>query len=98
MPGWEGSTRRNRLPRDWAKRRLKVLARDGGRCQLREKPGEPICGARGNEVDHIQRGDDHSLENLRVLCRMHHAVKSAREGGQSFTPLHRPPGRHPSYG
>jgi 5-methylcytosine-specific restriction protein A len=98
MPGWEGSTRKQRLPRDWAERRRKVLVRDRSRCQHRDRPGGPICGALGNQVDHIRRGDDHSLENLQILCEPHHRVKSAREGGQSFTPLRRPPESHPALG
>lgn len=98
MPGWEGSTRRKRLPADWAERRRKVMERDQGKCQHREKPYKPICGKLGNQVDHIVHGDDHRLENLQVLCEPHHNVKSAREGGQSFTPLRRPPERHPALG
>jgi 5-methylcytosine-specific restriction endonuclease McrA len=98
MPGWEGSTRKDRLPADWAERRRKVIKRDGGRCQHREIEHGLICGKLGNQVDHIVRGDDHSMSNLQVLCRGHHATKSAREGGQSFTPLRRPPEQHPALG
>jgi len=98
MPGWEGSTRKSRLPEDWPQRRIQVLARDGGRCQWRDRPDVQICGRRGNQVDHIIPGDDHRLTNLQVLCEPHHNVKSAREGGLSYIPLHRPPDPHPAFG
>lgn len=98
MPGWEGSTRKERLPRDWPDIRRKVLARDRARCQHRKHEDGPICGKIGNQVDHIKRGDDHSMSNLQVLCAEHHATKSAREGGQSYTPLRRPPEQHPALG
>lgn len=69
---WEGSDRKSRLPDDWAKRRIRVLRRDGYRCHE--------CGAPANQVDHIIPGDDHDLDNLRALCRRHHALKSSAEG------------------
>jgi 5-methylcytosine-specific restriction protein A len=94
--GWAGSNRKQELPADWPRRRRRVLNRDGHRCQHRERPGAPICGAHANQVDHIIRGADHRPENLQALCEPHHRVKSAREGGQSFTPLRRPPEPHPA--
>ncbi len=79
MP-WDSSDRRSRLPADWAKRRLRVLRRDGYRCQHRNRPGAPKCGTPANQVDHVQPGDDHDYANLRALCRRHHAEKSSAEG------------------
>lgn len=79
-PAWYGSTRKQRLPKDWTTRRLIVLKRDKGICYL--------CGQQGADtVDHIQQGDDHSLTNLaavhdRVPPHCHRA-KSSKEGLQA---------------
>lgn len=51
-------------------------------CQ-QELPDGTLCLDSATEVDHMQRGDDHSESNLRALCTMHHARKSAGEGGQA---------------
>lgn len=95
---WEGSDRASRLPSDWATRRLRVLRRDGYRCQWREDDVPGICGERGSDVDHINPGDDHSPENLQTLCRWHHARKSAAEGNAARKPTasrYRKPEGHP---
>lgn len=70
-----GSTRKERLPKDWGARRQYILQRDQNTCQ--------ICGGLGTEVDHIERGDDHSFHNLRTLCTSCHASKTGREGAQA---------------
>lgn len=81
MPGWQGSDRRARLPKNWHRLREQVRARAGGRC---EHTIDGIrCTAQGTDCDHIVRGDDHSLSNLQWLCRPHHAEKSSREGGSA---------------
>lgn len=72
---WAGSTRRQRLPPDWERRRRAVLARD------------PICQdgrachglALSREVDHIERGDNHDLENLQGICVDCHRAKTQAE-------------------
>jgi 5-methylcytosine-specific restriction enzyme A len=71
---WAGSTRRQRLPRDWPQLRAAVLTRDGGVCH--------VCGGPGaDEVDHVVPGDNHRLENLAAIHdRPCHRRKSAREG------------------
>ncbi|MEV5319179.1 HNH endonuclease [Streptomyces sp. NPDC052687] len=79
---WEGSTRRSRLPKNWALIRRRVLRRDKGVCQARFSDGR-LCGAVATDVDHIVPGDDHSMANLRALCGWCHARKSAQEGGQA---------------
>ena len=57
---WIGSTRKERLPKDWNTRRAIVLKRDKGVCYL--------CGGGGADtVDHIEAGDNHSLENLKAV-------------------------------
>lgn len=77
---WMGSTRRSRLPQDWPAIVRRIKRRDGYRCtNVFEVAGR--CVSRGTDVDHIIPGDDHSDDNLRLLCRWCHAQKSAREGG-----------------
>ena len=60
----------------WNALRLKILARDGWRCQG--------CGRAGRlEVDHViaveHGGDPWDAANLRVLCRSCHIEKTRRE-------------------
>ena len=73
------TNRKAELPSDWALRRIRVLRRDSYACQHRDRPGGPKCLAPANQCDHIERGMNHSLENLQALCREHHAQKTARE-------------------
>jgi 5-methylcytosine-specific restriction endonuclease McrA len=65
------------LPRGWARIRLAILQRDGGRCRIRG----PQCQGAATEVDHIDptRPDDHSDANLQAACRPCHATKTGRE-------------------
>lgn len=65
--------RSERLPRDWRHKRLVVLARQKWLCAY------PGCCLEAVEVDHIQRGDDHRLENLQGLCVKHHRQKTQGE-------------------
>ena len=95
---WENSDRRARLPHDWQTRRLRVLRRDGYKCQHRDEPGAPKCLAPANQVDHVERGDDHDLANLQALCAWHHARKSSAEGRAAQRPRasrRRPSEQHP---
>ncbi|MEV4492712.1 HNH endonuclease [Micromonospora coxensis] len=81
---WEGSTRRERLPKNWPALRARVLKRDGYVCQFvwrNERGRMEQCGKPATEVDHIRPGDDHSMENLRAACHACHQYKSSREGG-----------------
>lgn len=82
---WEGSSRRARLPSDWAIRRLRVLRSAGYRCQVRDDLGAP-CGEPAREVDHIERGDNHDYANLQAICRYHHGRKTAAEAAQARKP------------
>lgn len=90
MP-WDNSTRAARLPPDWRRRRARVLRRDNFTCQ---HPGCTHHDPSGTtlEVDHMQRGDDHSLPNLQTLCVDHHKVKTIQERRQPRT---RPAESHP---
>lgn len=72
---WAGSTRRQQLPRGWGRLRRLVLRRD---------PVCRICGvAPSTEVDHIRRGNDHSLDNLRGVCGPCHKEKTQREAADA---------------
>lgn len=93
--GWVGSTRRDRLPPDWPAVRAAVLERDGYRCRLRFAR---VCVGSATDADHIEPGDDHSLENLQAACEPCHLVKSSAEGNAAQIRLRRPPERHPALG
>jgi 5-methylcytosine-specific restriction protein A len=69
---WKGSERNRSLPADWPERRLRVLRRDGYRCQE--------CGAPATEVDHVGSPYDHSMSNLRALCSDCHRKRTAAQG------------------
>ncbi|MFB7115755.1 HNH endonuclease [Streptomyces sp. NPDC056291] len=96
---WQGSTRRARLPSDWARIRRRVLRRDSSACTNEFSDGR-VCGEPANQVDHIVPGDDHSMANLRALCAWCHAHKSATEGGtaaaQKRVRTERPKQTHPA--
>ncbi|MDH6625710.1 5-methylcytosine-specific restriction protein A [Streptomyces sp. LBL] len=77
---WAGSTRRARLPKDWARTRRRILRRDNHACQTRFSDGR-MCGAPANQVDHVVPGDDHGDANLQALCQWCHTHKSSSEGG-----------------
>lgn len=81
MPGWEGSRRRQQLPKDWDKVRRRVLIRDQRSCRwIREDTGRR-CGEHATEVDHIKAGGSDEEWNLQALCEYHHQRKSSSEGG-----------------
>lgn len=74
---WSTSDRRQRLPADWPKIRRQVKARAGGKCQATQHT--PQCNGTGTDADHIQQGDNHSLDNLQWLSEPCHKAKTARE-------------------
>jgi 5-methylcytosine-specific restriction endonuclease McrA len=61
-----------------------VFARDGGQCAY-VGPDGIRCGSRWDvEMDHIMpfgKGGDHSVSNLRPLCRAHNALESRKTYG-----------------
>ncbi len=93
---WAGSTRSKRLPPNWSQLREKVISRASHRCESNMKDGSR-CTDKGTDVDHINPGDDHSLENLQLLCTWHHGKKSSREGNTARVRLSekRPKESHP---
>ena len=72
---WTTSDRRTHLPSNWATIRARVLKRDRGVCQLRDAG----CTVRATEVDHIGQRDDHTLTNLRAVCRACHAGRTGAQ-------------------
>lgn len=99
MPGgWAGSSRRSRLPRNWEQlKAAKHRQNPSHVCHLCGKPG-------GDQLDHIVRGDDHSLANLdwahtnvEPWC---HRYKSSREGNDAKkrVSIKRPKEQHPGMG
>ncbi|GGX27030.1 hypothetical protein GCM10010353_47860 [Streptomyces chryseus] len=96
---WEGSTRRQRLPKDWPRIRRRIIRRDGGVCAARYSDGRR-CELPGTDVDHIIPGDNHSATNLQLLCTWHHTHKSSSEGGTAAAltraSIHRPRPTHPA--
>ncbi len=78
---WAGSTRRARLPRNWTRLRRRVVRRARRQCEAVVHGRR--CPAVGTDVDHVVRGDDHSLANLQLLCLEHHAAKTQAEAQQA---------------
>ena len=93
---WAGSTRRSRLPSNWSTLRDTVISQARGICQATMRDGSR-CTDRGTDVDHIERGDNHDLSNLQLLCKWHHGKKTAYEANQARPRLteKRPPESHP---
>lgn len=84
---WNTSQRRDELPPDWQLIRIRILRRDGYRCQARDSRGIK-CSHPANQVDHItphSRGGTDDDSNLQALCRWHHAQKSSAEGRAART-------------
>jgi len=89
------SNRRAELPPNWESLRTQVLRDSNYECRM----GWQGCLTRATEVDHIRRGNDHSISNLRAACSACHSKKSSREGLAQRRALQarrkRPPERHP---
>lgn len=77
---WSTSDRHSRLPHDWQAIRRRVRARAHGRCEATVHAAG--CDGRGTECDHIQAGDDHSMENLAWLSTACHKAKTQREAAE----------------
>jgi len=107
MPGgWEGSDRRDRLPRWWPVTVRRIIARDPfcqcagcARCNNLAGDGPNRCTRPSQEADHITPGDDHRDLNLAGKCRPCHAKKSSQEGAEAKAAKKKPTGifqeKHP---
>lgn len=97
MPGWKNSTRKQTLPPNWATLRKSILTRDQERCTWDDHGDR--CTRPATEVDHVIPGQDHTPQNLRSLCRIHHRAKSSSEGGTASSKRRakrqRPTEQHP---
>lgn len=91
---WETSTRKERLPPDWARRRQRIWIRDRGLCQM-PAPNGGLCGAPARDVDHRTPGDNHNETNLWCLCGPHHDEKTQNEAQAARVHMKRPPETHP---
>jgi 5-methylcytosine-specific restriction protein A len=104
---WEGSTRKQRLPPNWDTE-LKPAAQQRNPQRICHWCGNPDA----NDLDHLQRGDDHRIENLDwihgrndVLAgrsdRNCHGEKSGAEGAAAaaakLRAQRRPPEPHPAF-
>lgn len=75
---WGTSNRREELPKDWAKIRLRVLTRCGYRCE-HIGPSGARCMATATDVDHALGRTIHDDDALQGLCVEHHKRKTAVE-------------------
>ena len=69
-----------RLPANWKSLRRRVLARDYHSCQIQG----PRCQLLATEVDHIVPNEDHSMGNLRAVCRVCHREKTKLEAAEGY--------------
>ena len=91
--GWESSTRRAELPKDWNARRRRVLKRDGGRCTWTIDGVR--CPAKATDVHHAVAKDDHRLAALVSLCAEHHDLITKRQAAAAQPTMRHPVEAHP---
>lgn len=94
---WAGHRRQDRLPSNWSELRAECFRIWGDICY--------VCGLPGaDEVDHVEQGDRHILDNLRPVHGWRtpqrcHVRKSSAEGGRAKADKQgrrqRPRERHP---
>lgn len=83
MPGWQGSDRAKRLPKDWHRRRARARREAGNLCQA--VVHAPLCTGVGSQCDHIVRpdlflGPDPDVaSNLQWLSEPCHKAKTLSE-------------------
>lgn len=89
------SWRTSPLPKDWPRRRLRALERDGHRCTVVTEGKR--CTAKASDVHHIGDPTDHRLENLGSICAWHHKKETSAQANRArkrLTQKH-PTERHP---
>ena len=70
---WPGE---RRFPPNWNTLRAQVFTRDGHRCTM--------CGSNAQlECDHINDAHDHTLANLRTLCKTCHTRRTTEQATQA---------------
>jgi hypothetical protein len=72
--------------------RRAVHERDGGRCTYVDGEGRRCTARHRLELHHddpFGRGGDHSLKNVRLLCRTHNALLAERDYGHETMERHR---------
>lgn len=79
---WETSNRKERLPGNWLSLRKQAFDLYGRQCYVVENGVR--CAEEATDIDHVKHGDDHSLDNLRPICRRHHKTKSSSEGWEAL--------------
>lgn len=101
------SQRRVTLPADWPKICKRILKRDAKRCQWgsleEDHAAYGMCDRLARETDHKRDPLDHSDDNLRALCTVHHQKRSAMQGAKASADVRRArvaarkqsPDRHP---
>lgn len=81
--GWAGSERSSELPSNWNQLKGLVHKRSGKRCEFYLTTSQRCPNPADGGVDHIVRGDNHRLSNLRDSCQTHHGKKSSAEGNEA---------------
>ena len=84
---WEGSRRRDELPKDWKRIRRVVMERARGLCER--------CGGRATDVHHLGDRHDHRPEVLQAICGECHRRITAIEANAAKPSRLRPPEPHP---
>ncbi|WP_043737687.1 HNH endonuclease [Nocardia asiatica] len=81
--GWSTDSRKRTSSPEHRAQRLRILERDGYRCQLRY-PNR--CVGTATQMDHktpVYRGGSDDDSNMQAACRPCHAKKSSDEGNQA---------------
>lgn len=87
--------RRSPMPPGWAKKRDRILERDGHRCRLSHRG----CTGHASEVHHTRGHDDHADDALVSACAWCHGIETRKAAAiarkAAMPTMRRPPERHP---
>ena len=98
---WEGSRRRDGLPRWWPVTVRRILERDPyckcpgcPKCLFWKPVGitKQTCHRASQECDHIGDSEDHRDSNLRGICKACHGYRSSQQGNEARRRLREPTG------